>query len=157
MKRPWNIINSSVYSLMTQGEKVNFNICTYVSAVSIKPKMYCFAIDYTSLTYQNLKRNSVAVLNILSNAQKELVKPLGKKSGLRFDKLKFLSDQNELIEWEGMQVLKSSRGWIKFQLLKELDIQGDHALFIFEILKFKTLSEDDSLDFQQLIEERIIL
>ena len=45
MKRPWNIISPPVYSLVTYDEegKVNMNICTYVSAVSMKPKMYSIA------------------------------------------------------------------------------------------------------------------
>ena len=55
MKRPWNIISPPVYSLVTYDEhgKVNMNICTYVSAVSMKPKMYSIAIDYTTKTYKN--------------------------------------------------------------------------------------------------------
>ena len=45
MTRPWNLLNLPVYSLATyQGEKVNMNICTYVSAVSMKPKQYMVAV-----------------------------------------------------------------------------------------------------------------
>lgn len=41
MKRPWNLANVPVYSLATYaGQKVNMNICTYVSAVNMKPKRY---------------------------------------------------------------------------------------------------------------------
>jgi hypothetical protein len=39
MQQPWNIPNLSVYSLVSSlNEKSNFNICTYVSAISMKPK-----------------------------------------------------------------------------------------------------------------------
>ena len=41
MKRPWNIIDSPIYSLQSVDEegKINMNICTYVTAVSMKPKI----------------------------------------------------------------------------------------------------------------------
>ena len=60
MKRPWNIISPPVYSLVTYDEegKVNMNICTYVSAVSMKPKIYSIAIDYTTKTYKLYKLDS---------------------------------------------------------------------------------------------------
>ena len=52
MKRPWNIINPAVYSLITYDEHdtLNMNICSYVSAVSLKPKLYLIAIDYSTKT-----------------------------------------------------------------------------------------------------------
>ena len=58
MKRPWNIIDSPIYSLQTVDEKgkINMNICTYVTAVSMKPKIYAIAIDYNTLTYKNVKK-----------------------------------------------------------------------------------------------------
>ena len=56
MKRPWNIIDLPIYSLQTTDKKgnINMNICTYVSAISIKPKMYSIAIDYNTKTFENL-------------------------------------------------------------------------------------------------------
>ena len=46
MKRPWNIINPPIYSLVTYDEtdNLNMNICSYVSAVSLKPKLYSIAM-----------------------------------------------------------------------------------------------------------------
>ena len=46
MRRPWNIINLPIYSLQTvdSNGKLNMNICTYVSVVSMKPKIYSIAI-----------------------------------------------------------------------------------------------------------------
>ena len=67
MKRPWNIINPPIYSLITYDEtdNLNMNICSYVSAVSLKPKLYLIAIDYSTKTYKNLKQNSVVVLQVI--------------------------------------------------------------------------------------------
>ena len=69
MKRPWNIVSPPVYSLLTFDDdgKLNMNICTYVSAVSMQPKMYSIAIDYTSKTYKNLQKSSKVVLQLLSS------------------------------------------------------------------------------------------
>ena len=53
MKRPWNIIDLPVYSLLSNdmNGNINMNICTYVSAVSMKPKIYSIAIDFKTKTY----------------------------------------------------------------------------------------------------------
>ena len=92
MKRPWNIIDSPIYSLQTvdRNGKINMNICTYVTAVSMKPKIYAIAIDYNTLTYKNVKNSNQFVLQLLSKNQIELVKKFGKKSGYKFNKDKFL-------------------------------------------------------------------
>ena len=83
MKRVWNIVNPSIYSLSSfnnEGEQ-NFNICSYVSVVSLKPKLYMIAIEKTSKTHSNLLKSSSCVLQILSTDNINLVKSLGKKSG----------------------------------------------------------------------------
>ena len=46
MKRPWNRINTNIYSLLTQNSESDFNmnICTYVSVVNMTPKIYMISI-----------------------------------------------------------------------------------------------------------------
>ena len=88
MRRPWNITNVAVYSLTTYSSsfKFNMNICTYVSLVNMSPKTYVIAIDYNTLTYQNLiDQCQNVVLQILSKENINLVH-LGKKSGFKFKK-----------------------------------------------------------------------
>ena len=74
MKRPWNLIDLPVYSLLTLDEEgvINMNICTYVSAVSMQPKIYSVAIDYKTKTYQNLTNSQVAVLQLLTKEEKKM-------------------------------------------------------------------------------------
>ena len=88
MKRPWNIVNPAVYSLITYDENdiLNMNICSYVSAVSLKPKLYLIAIDYSTKTYKNLKQNSVVVLQLLSKSHLKIIRKLGKLSGYSYNK-----------------------------------------------------------------------
>ncbi len=92
MKRPWNIIDLPIYSLQTTDKKgsINMNICTYVTAISIKPKMYSIAIDYNTKTFENLENSSEAILQILSFDNMKLVRNLGKKSGYKLNKNHFL-------------------------------------------------------------------
>ena len=158
MKRPWNIINSPVYSLATyQQDKVNMNICTYVMAVSMKPKMYAIAIDYDTATYQNLKDTKTCILQILSEQQIDLVKPLGKKSGLKTDKSAYLKKKELLTSWNDHQVLSNTSALVKLKKDSSQNVGGDHEIFFFSVEKFKTISDDNLLMFQDLIDANIIL
>ena len=81
MKRPWNIIDLPVYSLLSNdiNGNINMNICTYISAVSMKPKIYSIAIDFNTKTYDNLIASDRVVLQLLSKKNISLVRTLGKK------------------------------------------------------------------------------
>ena len=76
MKRPWNIIDLPVYSLLSNdvNGNINMNICTYVSAVSMKPKIYSIAIDFKTKTYDNLIACDRVVLQLLSKKNISLEK-----------------------------------------------------------------------------------
>ncbi len=157
MRRPWNITNSSVYSLATYvGEQVNMNICTYVMAVSRQPKLYACAIEEGTFTWQNLQDNNIAVLQILAANQTNLIRPLGKRSGKDYDKENYLQKRDLLTEWHSKKVLKNATAYVLFEKQEQITT-GDHELFIFKALKYKTLSEDNLLLFSDLIEQKIIL
>ena len=117
MKRPWNIISPPVYSLVTYDEegKVNMNICTYVSAVSMKPKIYSIAIDYTTKTYKNLEKSSKVVLQLLSASNLKVIRKLGKISGKLFDKDRYLNSYNLLQSWKDYNVLKDTCALIELE------------------------------------------
>jgi flavin reductase (DIM6/NTAB) family NADH-FMN oxidoreductase RutF len=107
LRRPWNILNLPVYSLATYADdKVNMNICTYVTAISMKPKQFAIAVYYGTKTYENTRHSSYAILQILNTSTIGLVRKLGKKSGLTIDKHYFLSSKDLLTNWNGYQVLR---------------------------------------------------
>ena len=56
MKRVWNITNPAIHSLISFDKKgnLNANICSYVSVISLKPKLYMIAIEKKSKTHSNL-------------------------------------------------------------------------------------------------------
>jgi flavin reductase (DIM6/NTAB) family NADH-FMN oxidoreductase RutF len=159
MKRPWNIIDSPIYSLKTEDENgnINMNICTYVSVVSMKPKMYAIAIDYKTKTFDNLEMSSEAVLQILSFDNISLVKKLGKKSGKKINKNNYLKDNLLLQEWKGEQVLNGSCAFLKLKKSSCICNHGDHVIYLFDVITFKTIAEDNILTFQDLVKHKIIL
>lgn len=155
MKRPWNLPNLPVYSLATYaGEQVNFNICTYVSAVSMQPKLYAVAVYNNTQTLINLQRADWAVLHLLHANQYNLVNYLGKKSGLTFNKQAWLSRKKLLDTWQNLQVLQGAAAYV---FLKKVNVMpsGDHQLFLFEVLKYQSVS-NDVLTTQELSAKNII-
>ena len=158
MRRPWNIVDVPVYSLATyDGEKVNMNICTYVSPISMKPKQYIVAIYYNTKTLSNISTSDAAVLQLLHQDHIHLVHPLGKKSGLKMDKAAWLDQHSLLMKWNEKPVLKGARAYIQLKKLGNADTGGDHELYWFEATKSRTNKEEGILTFNDLIEQGVIL
>ena len=159
MKRPWNIVNPAIYSLVTYDEKdnLNMNICSYVSAVSLKPKIYSIAVDYSTKTYENLKLNSFVVLQLLSKSHLKIIRKLGKTSGYLFNRENYLRSKEMLENWGEKTVLKDTCALLELKKMNEINIEGDHAMFTFSVSKYKTLSERGILTFKDLIDNKIIL
>ncbi len=156
MQRPWNIPDLAVYSLVTHdtGGKVNMNICTYVSAISMKPKLYAVAVYENTKTLENLQSSSSAVLQLLSAEQYKLVNHLGKKSGKNIEKSKWLAKNDLLENWLSYSILKGISAAISLQKIETKKL-GDHHLFVFEVEKYKVFS-DEILTTKILSEKKII-
>lgn len=159
MKRPWNIISPPVYSLVTYDPdgKLNMNVCTYVTSVSMKPKMYSIAIDYTSKTYKNLEDSSKVALQLLSSNNIKVIRKLGKVSGRLLDKERYLRSYNLIDQWKDYSVLKGISAIIELEKKSVVKHHGDHAIFFFDVTGYKTFSEGNILSFQDLVKSRIIL
>lgn len=160
MRRPWNIIDMPVYSLATYaagtGHAVNMNICTYVMAVSRKPKLYAIALEHGSRTLHNLEENGLAVLQLLRQDHMSLVRPLGKRSGHDFDKIAYLRRQDLLGNWKGQKVLRDAAAYLLLEVCDQRRT-GDHELFTFSVRHSRTLSESEILMFHDLIDRNMIL
>ncbi len=142
MKRPWNLANFPVYSLATYaGGSVNMNICTYVSAVSMQPKRYMVAIYHNTQSLDNIQQSDTAVLQLLGRRHLALVNVLGKKSGKTYNKNKYLTKKKQLEVWNDMVVLSSCAAWVKLEKRWAKDA-GDHTMFLFDVLAFKTNHQD---------------
>ncbi len=142
MKRPWNLANIPVYSLATyKGEKVNMNICTYVSAVSMKPKRYMVAVYHETQSLHNILDSKTTILQLLGKQHVSLVNVLGKKSGLRYDKESYLNKKKCLYLWNDKKVLTDCAGLMEIEKIWSKDA-GDHTMFLFDVKRFQTNHED---------------
>lgn len=158
MRRPWNIVNHPVYSLATYAEgKLNMNVSLYVTSVSLKPKQYAIAIANKSKTTLNLKNTDKAVLQLLSKENIDLIKTIGKKTGLTYNKEAYLSTKKLLTEWLDYTILKDTCAVIELTKIGKKSNKGDHELYFFEVGKAKTYREDEILMYQDLVEAKITL
>ena len=138
MTRPWNLPNVPVYSLVTYtGGRINMNICTYVSAVSMKPKYYMVGVYQGTQTLANISNGNTAVLQLLAKDHLTLVNTLGKKTGRSFDKHAYLQKKKALHEWNGKTVLKNCAALLELETISSTSA-GDHMLFIFAVKRFTT-------------------
>lgn len=155
MRRPWNLANLPVYSLATYAaEKVNMNICTYVSAVSMDPKRYVVAVYHNTRSLENLQRSKVAVLQLLGRQHLSLVNVLGKKSGLQYDKDVYLRRRNLLERWNDKVVLHDCAATVELHKRWSKDT-GDHTMFLFDVKRFVT-NHDHVLTLDDLRSKRLI-
>ena len=159
MKRAWNITNPTIYSLSSfdKNGNQNINICSYVSVVSLKPKLYLVAVEKTSKTHKNISENTFCILQILSLNNISIVKTLGGKSGWTTEKINYLQKKKMLEAWKEQKIIKDSCGVIFLKKIDTIQIIGDHTLFIFEIIKSKTINENNILTFNALVEKKLIL
>lgn len=157
MRRPWNAVDFPVYSLATKSDDMaNMNICTYVSPISMQPKLYAIAIYENTKTLENAINSDKAVLQFLSHSQKKWVNLLGKKSGFKIDKISKIQQFDAIETWNGFDVLTNCFALLLLQK-KSYSQQGDHHLFIYEGIQTKNMQKESPLMFQTLIDEKIIL
>lgn len=141
MRRPWNIPDSPVYSLVTQVQgKQNMNICTYAVPISMKPKIYAVAIYNATKTLENMQNSETAVLQLLHRDQFSLVQLLGKKSGFQVEKCEILKRRKLLEFWQGFEVLKHVSALIRLRKINHQQT-GDHVLFTFEAIGYESFNE----------------
>lgn len=139
MKRPWNLSDLTVYSLATyQAGIVNMNVCTYVTQISMQPKLYAVAVYNNTQTLINLQRTDFAVLQVLHHTQGNLVQTLGEKSGMLMNKHQWLLQNALLTTWQKVPVLKGASAYLFLKKMQHVPGHADHQLFTFEVLTYKT-------------------
>ena len=142
-KKPWNITDETIYSLVTKDVEIcNMNICTYVTAISMKPKLYAIGVYHNTKTLENLFQHEYCVLQMLAKPNINVVKHLGYKSGKAINKMKLLQKKDLLMLWNEFDVLKNCAATMLLKKKKNIDVAGDHQLFIFEVVQHKIFSLD---------------
>ncbi|MFT4260942.1 MAG: flavin reductase [Candidatus Woesearchaeota archaeon] len=147
MKRPWNRVDEQVYSLYTDKNEPNMNICTYVTPISLKPKAILIAIYKGTYTYDNLSKR--CLLQYLTSSQAKYVRKLGYKKGP--GKLKNLP----IKEYKGLKYIEGCNAIVELELLSKS--KGlDHDLFLFKVLSYKNLADEVGLTTNILRNKKII-
>lgn len=92
---------------------------------------------HNTQTLHNLTKTKICVLQLLAKEHVSLVNVLGKKSGLRFDKQRYLAKRALLSEWNDLSVLGGCAALVELSRLWSKDA-GDHTLFVFDVKRFVT-------------------
>jgi len=136
--------------------RVNMNICTYVSAMSMVPKRYAIGVYYDTKTLENIQKGAKIVLQLLAKEQWPVVRNFGQKSGLNFDKHDFLSRKNkgdsehphkkpyQCTHWNDYIVLKGALAYVELKINWNKSA-GDHELYLFDVGKHQTFNNGQHL------------
>lgn len=154
--KPWNRVDGPIYSLATTaGGKGNFNICSYVTPIAMKPKRFIVGVYKDTKTLANLEANPIGLLNYLAQDQANHIKLLGKKSGHTVDKVAQLGSQVEHVG-DGLYKLKGAIATLRLRFLDRLDC-GDHWAWLAHVDSYENLREAPALTLEELKRQKLIL
>ncbi len=160
MRKLWNRPNQPVWSLVTRDEKgnANMNICTYVTSVSMEPKLMLIAVYEDTKTLENLAANPTApvLLQLLSESLAPVVRICGKQSGKRIDKLIRLRKRHQLGLYEGLPYFEQAAGAMLLQPTSRTTCGGDHQLLIGRVTWSKNIEDVPILTTDYLKEHKFI-
>lgn len=143
MRKIWNRPNQAVWSLVTvdQGGVGNMNICTYVTSVSMEPKLIMVAVYHGTKTHANVLATNRAVLQLLSEELAPVVRVCGHVSGNTIDKVTRLRKRYEMSSCSGVPYFSKAAGYMELALQKMIPVGGDHDLAIFAVVSHKNLND----------------
>jgi flavin reductase (DIM6/NTAB) family NADH-FMN oxidoreductase RutF len=141
MRKIWNRPNQTVWSLATtdQSGRGNMNICTYVCAVSMQPKLMMVALYHGTKTHENVLVTKKAILQLLSQAQASATRVCGHQSGKVIDKISRLRKSHTIGILNDIPFFTAGPGYLELELQSILTISGDHDLAIFSVKSQKNL------------------
>jgi flavin reductase (DIM6/NTAB) family NADH-FMN oxidoreductase RutF len=155
-KKPWNRVNLPVYSISSMhAAACNMNICTYVSAVSMRPKRIMVAIYANTKTLELVNKNPHFVLQLLAATQYRLIDLLGKKSGHSTDKISRLQRRQKISVWNGFKILTDALAVMELKVINTM-AGGDHTIFLCDVLAHKNLNDGIALTLDDLRNRKLI-
>lgn len=155
-RRPWNRVDLPVYSICSRSEAgFNMNICTYATAISMKPKRFFIGLYYNTQTLSNVLRSGECILQLLDRRQASLVNLLGRKSGQEYDKITVLHKRKLITQWKRYPVLQDALSLLHLRTVNHLPC-GDHEGFLFEVTAFINRNEGVPLTLEYLREKGLM-
>ena len=152
MRKLWNRSPAGVWSLVTtdKADRPNMNICSYVSAVSMDPKLLMVAVYKGTQTRDNVRDGSAVLMQLLTEDQAHFVRLLGKQSGRNVDKVARLTQRGLLSYAKSLPFLIDAAGYITGTIDSIHKINGDHDLVVIRVGTTKTLSSQPVLTTEYL-------
>ncbi|MBU6158751.1 MAG: flavin reductase [Bacteroidetes bacterium] len=156
-KKPWNRTDQPVYSISSKiGDQHNMHIATYVTPISMQPKQYVVGIYEGTRTLELVEQQQVFVLQLLAAHQYNLVPLLGKQSGHQIDKIQRLQKRKLLDQWNDFYILKDALSVVLLQGQTPIQTNGDHRVYICDVLSWKNLNQGEVLTLDYLREKKVI-
>ena len=158
MRKLWNRPALPVWSLITADSQgvANANICTYVTSISLSPKLIVVAVYKKTQTLTNLESGSPALLCLLAEDQANLVRICGRMSGKVVTKFDRLSKKHRLRRLNHLPYFTDSCGVLSLKLLSLTDTPGDHYLATMRVTASKNLNDKTILTTEYLRAKRLI-
>lgn len=123
------------------------NIATYLTPISMEPKLISIGVYHGTKTRASLTLGSVCLVQLLGEAQAPLVPLLGKESGHQVDKLARLAKRGVAVAVtkEGLPFLQDALGYLVLKITSAHEVGGDHTIMVGEVLRSKYGTETSVL------------
>ena len=158
MRKIWNRPNQQVWSLATANAsgQGNMNICTYVSAISMEPKIIMVAVYHNTQTLSNLTTSKRALLQLLSKELAPVVRVCGHLSGAKINKITRLEKRYQIKHLNSLPYFAAAAGYLELQVDRLISFRGDHNLAICSVLSSMNISDSKLLTTDYLRAEGLL-
>jgi flavin reductase (DIM6/NTAB) family NADH-FMN oxidoreductase RutF len=158
MRKLWNLPDQPVWSLssINKAGVGNMNICTYVTSISMEPKLMLVALYKGTKTLQNVTETKKAVLQLLSTELAPVTRVCGHESGHTTDKIMRLKKRYPLGNVDGMPYFTSAVGYMELSLKKLISVDGDHDVGVFSVTAHKNLNDVDILTTNYMRKKKLL-
>lgn len=158
MRRIWNRPDFAVWSLATRDERGvgNFNICTYVSSISMQPKLVVVAVYHHTKTLENLRQHPHAILQLLTVDHADVVKICGKQSGHSIAKVPRVQKKHPIETLDELPYMTDAAGIMQLTFTEFIEVGGDHVLAVATVTGSQNFSDKPLLTTDYLKAKSII-
>ena len=158
MRKLWNRPSLPVWSLVTKDAtgRANMNICTYVTSVSMEPKLMLVAVYAGTKTLENITLHKHGLLQLLTEELAPAVRVCGQMSGHSIDKTARLKKRYELHEHASLPYFAQAAGYMELLFTSITKTAGDHVLALAEVKHAKNLTDRPLLTTDYLKDHKYI-
>jgi flavin reductase (DIM6/NTAB) family NADH-FMN oxidoreductase RutF len=132
------------------------NICTYITAVSLDPKLMMVAVYKNTQTLLNVVVGQTVLLQLLTQDLAPVVRICGQNSGKDFDKISRLKKRYALATESDLYYFKNAAGFMELTVEQLIHTSGDHTLLVGRVTQAKNLLEKDILTTTYLKDKKYI-